>query len=104
MPHGCIMIFGWHWTGCRNRGTCGRDRPAISERANDQSVLTRRSKERIAKDNDAQWQSNRTEERRPARRERVRFSKRAAPEPVAPKIELGAARLPTRKAAFVEPM
>ncbi|HWC61338.1 MAG TPA: DNA polymerase ligase N-terminal domain-containing protein, partial [Verrucomicrobiae bacterium] len=38
----------------------GEDLPPISARADDQSVLTRRSMEKIATDNDAQWQSNRT--------------------------------------------
>src|SRR5437868_6508387 len=37
----------------------GDDLPAISPRSDDQSVLTRRSMNRIASDNDAQWQSNR---------------------------------------------
>src|SRR3569833_3551440 len=40
----------------------GKDLPAISPRADDQSVLTHRSMNRIASDNGAQWQSNRSSE------------------------------------------
>ena len=82
----------------------GDDLPAISARADDQSILTRRSMNRIASDNDAQWQSNRssqsatkpkpTERRASAQRERK-------PTEV---VQLTNTRLPKRKLAFIEPM
>jgi bifunctional non-homologous end joining protein LigD len=84
----------------------GEDSSELSARVEDQSVLTKRSLEKIAKDNDAQWQSNRSssspkpERRSPPQRE----SKRAGSRASAQKIELGSARLPKRKAEFVEPM
>lgn len=43
----------------------------LTPRQEDMSVLTRRSLARIAKDNDAQWQSNRTESPAPRRRKRA---------------------------------
>jgi bifunctional non-homologous end joining protein LigD len=86
----------------------GEDLPAISARSDDQSVLTHRSMNRIASDNDAQWQSNRGSQsttarpanklniRRPSAKPEVRFQQ--ADE------EITHSRLPTRKVAFVEPM
>ena len=95
----------------------GEDLPAISARSDDQSVLTRRSMKRIASDNDAQWQSNRSSERRaPARQERPSRSagrraptgrekkEAAAPSDIGETIHLNETRLPQRKLAFVEPM
>ena len=97
----------------------GKDMPAISPRADDQSVLTRRSMSRIASDNDAQWQSNRSSqsaagilpvERRasarrdhdsPDRREKSHGGKTST---VSETIQLSSARLPKRKLAFIEPM
>ena len=88
----------------------GEDLPEISARANDQSVLTRRSMSKIAKDNDAQWQSNRTQRAgaRPAPRSHLRKLPAA---PSAPELrfkqaedEINQSRLPKRKVAFVEPM
>ncbi len=82
----------------------GTDLPAIPDRSDDQSALTRRSMKKIASDNSAQWQSNRIKERRaPARREPVKREKRAGAQTGAP-IKLGDTRLPRRKPAFVEPM
>lgn len=82
----------------------GGDLPGFSARADDRSVLTKRSMSRIASDNDAEWQSNRTAERRPpTRREPSRISKRAGPALGAP-IELSGERLSKRKPGFVEPM
>lgn len=88
----------------------GEDTAAISERANDQSVLTRRSMKKIASDNDAQWQSNRSSEnksplstnhRSPTRRKEINHAKATpSPEP----IQFNTPRLPKRKPAFVEPM
>ena len=80
----------------------GQDLSAISARADDQSVLTRRSMHKIATDNDAQWQSNRGSERQTP----VRPQPISRPKPAldASKIELRSERLPKRKAAFVEPM
>src|SRR5579862_7349138 len=75
----------------------GSDLPGISARADDQSVLTKRSMDRIASDNDAQWQSNRTANRRSQpRREASRISKPSGQAPGAP-IELNGERLPKRK-------
>jgi bifunctional non-homologous end joining protein LigD len=84
----------------------GDDLPVISARADDQSVLTRRSMERIATDNDAQWQSNRQSENaatrpvsratRPSEKPEVRFKQA--------EDEITHSRLPKRKPEFVEPM
>ncbi len=89
----------------------GADLPEISERADDQSALTRRSMKRIASDDSAQWQSNRAAERRaPARREIVRQANRAGSDHCGggtgsgSPIKLEHTRLPRRKAAFIEPM
>ena len=80
----------------------GTDLKGISARADDQSVLTRRSMTKIASDNDAQWQSNRVAERRTSARH-LRLKKPARQALGAP-IKLSGERLPRRKAAFVEPM
>jgi bifunctional non-homologous end joining protein LigD len=86
----------------------GEDLPDISTRADDQSVLTKRSMKKIAIDNDAQWQSNRGQEnitgrsinrlniRRPSARPEVRFKQAEQ--------EINHSRLPKRKAEFVESM
>lgn len=82
----------------------GSDLPGISARADDQSVLTRRSMDKIASDNDAQWQSNRSANRRaPVRREPLRAKKRVKQEIGSP-VKLSGERLPKREAGFVEPM
>src|SRR5678815_3055581 len=67
------------------------DLPPWSARAENQSVLTRRSLERIATDDDAQWQSDRPAarsktplERRPQARPVSRRAVRAGPEAGAP--------------------
>lgn len=80
----------------------GENLPQISPRADDQSALTRRSMKKIAADNDAQWQSNRQAARQSTARPLSRRQRTA--KPAAPKIELSAARLAKRTAAFVEPM
>jgi bifunctional non-homologous end joining protein LigD len=80
----------------------GEDMRAISERAEDQSVLTRRSMARIARDNDAQWESDRRAERRTVSNANVRADKAVRAPTALPGIK--AERLPKRKAAFVEPM
>jgi bifunctional non-homologous end joining protein LigD len=85
----------------------GEDIPAISARSDDQSVLTRRSMNRIASDNDAQWQSNRTKDvivrrarpvtaPRPSRHPEVRFKQTEE--------EVNHSRLPRREVEFIEPM
>jgi len=89
----------------------GDDLPAISARADDQSILTRRSMNRIASDNDAQWQSNRSsqraagilpaEKRAPAQREKNNSRKTSN---LGETIHLDNPRLPKRKLAFIEPM
>lgn len=81
----------------------GDDSPPISSRADDQSVLSRRSMDKIASDNDAQWRSNRAERRAPARPGAVRCKQRAEPGLGAP-IKLEETRLPSRKPAFLDPM
>jgi bifunctional non-homologous end joining protein LigD len=87
------------------------DLPPWSARAENQSVLTRRSLERIATDDDAQWQSDRPAarsktplERRPQARPVSRRAVRAGPEAGAPVAKIDRARLPKRPAEFVEPM
>ncbi|MBC8096493.1 MAG: ATP-dependent DNA ligase [Akkermansiaceae bacterium] len=85
-----------------------RDVPAISARAEDQSILTRRSLQQIATDNDAQWQSNRIAERvagprSPARHKSASLTRRSQPQPSAPPTST-LPRLPKRDAEFVEPM
>ncbi len=82
----------------------GNDLPGISARADDQSALTRRSMDRIASDNDAQWQSNRTAERRTSARPKPLKTKNAAEQALGTPIKLSGERLPRRKAAFVEAM
>ena len=93
----------------------GSDLPAISARADDQSVLTRRSMQKIASDNNAQWQSNRSATRRAPARFKI-AGRRATSRPQAAKnakpaepalgepIKLDRERFPKRNAAFVEPM
>jgi bifunctional non-homologous end joining protein LigD len=96
----------------------GEDIAAISPRSDDQSVLTRRSMNRIASDNDAQWQSNRNSQRAPgilqaerpapARQERrtpARDKKNnGETSDIGEHIHLNETRLPKRKLEFVEPM
>ncbi|HLX71865.1 MAG TPA: DNA polymerase ligase N-terminal domain-containing protein, partial [Verrucomicrobiae bacterium] len=82
----------------------GSDLPGISARADDQSALTRRSMDRIASDNDAQWQSNRTAQRRTSARPKPLKTKNAAEQALGTPIKLSGERLPRRKAAFVEAM
>jgi bifunctional non-homologous end joining protein LigD len=100
----------------------GEDTAPVSPRAEDQSVLTKRSLQQIATDNDAQWQSDRIAER--AERPRVLSdggkhasirstgkSKTGLKEPGAkvsrssstPKLA-DTRRLPARSAEFVDPM
>ena len=81
----------------------GDDLPSISTRADDQSVLTRRSMKKIAADNDAQWQSNRQTTPSTTRRTPAPPPRAQRPSPP-PKISLSSDRLPKRKPAFVEPM
>ena len=79
----------------------GGNLPAISARAEDQSVLTKRSMKRIATDDDAQWQSNREEDVavRPGGKPKNTTSVKM------PEARLiGDSRLPKRRVAFVEPM
>ena len=85
----------------------GEDAPPISARAEDQSALTKRSLQKIAIDNDAQWQSNRIAERAAklpslsARNRKAGKPQKSSPSTVDLK---SAGRLPKRKAEFVEPM
>jgi len=81
----------------------GGNLPEFSARAEDQSVLTRRSMKKIATDNDAQWQSNRIAQRAssslPERRAPARPERKSA-EPAG----VSTTRLSRRKLEFVEPM
>lgn len=118
------------WTLVRMRGSdakpqwlllkSGSDVKPISPRADDQSVLTRRTMKQIATQNKAQGESH-----RPASKGRARHAVRAAvvsrrsggqrtARPTIPKLEPGTpsmaeanvnvTRLPKRKAGFIEPM
>jgi bifunctional non-homologous end joining protein LigD len=89
--------------------------PELSPRAEDQSVLTKRSLRKIADDNDAQWQSNRIAERAKTRsrlperrsvtrREAEPRSKRAAADQDDSEVEIKRTHLPKRLAEFVDPM
>src|SRR3569833_2674166 len=82
----------------------GEDLPAISARSDDQSILTRRSMNRIASDNAAQWQSNRSSQSttKPKPTERRASARRARTTPEA--VQLTNTRLPKRKLAVIEPM
>jgi len=80
----------------------GSDLTAITARADDQSVLTRRSMQKIASDNNAQWQSDRVTARRSAARHVI--SRKPATVKTATPVELDHTRLPKRKAVFIEPM
>ncbi|HWD92381.1 MAG TPA: non-homologous end-joining DNA ligase [Verrucomicrobiae bacterium] len=86
----------------------GDDLPEISARADDQSVLTKRSMKKIAEENDAQWQSNRKAQPTIRQTTRELIVKTAARMPEAhlkqAEEEIKKSRLPKRKAAFVEPM
>lgn len=86
----------------------GEELPPFSARAEDQSVLTKRSLKRIAQDNDAQWQSNRaTDTSSKPRASTGRVATKPKPsssESAGPKAELNLPRMPKRKAEFVEPM
>jgi len=89
----------------------GNDTPPISARAEDQSVLSKRTLKQIAEANDAQWQSNRSTANgrataSVARRNILRSAKRLSSEaaPARPETEINRARLPKRKVEFVEPM
>ena len=97
----------------------GEDLPQISARADDQSVLTRRSMKKIASENDAQWQSNRpaqraagilpAERRAPARPDHQPHPERRSPtrrekNNTAAPTQLPTTNLPSRKVEFVDPM
>ncbi|MGN6644854.1 MAG: non-homologous end-joining DNA ligase [Verrucomicrobiota bacterium] len=86
----------------------GEELPPFSARAEDQSVLTKRSLKRIAQDNDAQWQSNRATDTgskpRASTGRAAAKPKRSSSENANSKAELNLPRLPKRKAEFVEPM
>lgn len=89
----------------------GDDAPAVPARAENQSVLTRRSLRQIAADNDAQWQSNRLDQRakaslpRPSKLPRSRTHSRPSPAKVPERNTLSnLGRLPPQKPGFIEPM
>ncbi|HYG21684.1 MAG TPA: non-homologous end-joining DNA ligase [Verrucomicrobiae bacterium] len=92
-----------------------KDARPISARAEDQSVLTRRSLQQIAIDNDAQWQSNRIAERAQKSAAQlptngngaaVRTAARAPRKASSPaaRADLKTPRLPARPVEFAEPM
>jgi len=82
------------------------DVPEFSQRAENHSVLTKRTMEQIASANGEQWQSNRPastpKSRLRERLDRIRARKTSTPTLPAPELETD--RLPRRKPAFVEPM
>jgi len=84
----------------------GGDVPEFSQRAENHSVLTKRTMEQIASANGEQWQSNRPastpKSRLRERLDRIRARKTSTPTLPAPELETD--RLPHRKPAFVEPM
>lgn len=111
------------WTLVRMHGRKDADKPQwlllksgteikpFSKTAEDQSALTRRSMNRIASDNDAEWTSNRAdsaEEKKatPARRSAKRRQQSKTNSHAKPDNVLGASaeKLPRTKAEFVEPM
>ena len=79
----------------------GENLSPFSARAEDQSVLTKRSMKRIATDNDAQWQSNR--KGASSNSPKVRPTPTRAARPAKP-VKFSDARLPNRKPGFVDPM
>jgi bifunctional non-homologous end joining protein LigD len=86
-----------------------QDVPPLSARAEDQSVLTKRTLKQIATDNDAQWQSDRPAESKPPRwsappRETAKTAKPTKAKSNPPSPDLNLPRLPKRKPEFVEPM
>ncbi|MEW6155928.1 MAG: non-homologous end-joining DNA ligase, partial [Verrucomicrobiota bacterium] len=76
----------------------GADTRPISKRADDQSVLTKRSMKQIAAENTAQWQSNRTQRPKISRLVPLRQSRSVIPDADA------FASLPKSKARFISPM
>src|SRR6185437_9356914 len=87
----------------------GDDSPPFSPRADDSSVLTRRSMQRIAEDNDAQWQSNRSAKTpkisaRPPGNGTAGGTPAARLRPQQVEKIVTESRLPKRKVEFVEPM
>lgn len=93
----------------------GDDAEEIPSRKDDQSALTRRSMKQIARDDDAQWQSNRRVQGSSALLRIPKLSRTSLPaaasrakvprsNPGAPKAVLGNTRVGKRSAAFVEPM
>lgn len=102
------------WTMVRMRRSENDDKPQwlllksgesarpISARAEDQSVLTRRSLKQIANAGDAVWQSDRPATS--ARPQSTQGQKRSEPRKPAATVELKLRRLPRRKAEFIEPM
>jgi bifunctional non-homologous end joining protein LigD len=81
----------------------GGDMEPLSARADDRSVVSKRSLAQIAGAADREWQSDRAAARSVKRAEPVlRKSRRAEAAPSRPEVNLG--RLPRARPAFVEPM
>jgi bifunctional non-homologous end joining protein LigD len=73
----------------------GEDAPPISKRAEDQSVVSRKSMEQIASGNSPQWQSNR--QTTPVKKAKPVMN-------VSPAIGADLSKLPCEKPRFVQPM
>jgi len=77
----------------------------ISKKRDDESAKTGRTMKQIARDRDAEWQSNRGDDRAPTLRDRVReaVAKKSGPGNEASRGDRPG-KLPTAKARFIEPM
>lgn len=75
----------------------GDDAPRLSARNKDKSALTKRSLEKIASQNTAQWRSNRTSKATLTKPIRPRRTRRAL-------LKADRTKLPAAKPRFVEPM
>jgi bifunctional non-homologous end joining protein LigD len=88
----------------------GASMKPISKKRDDQSVKTGRTMAQIAAQKDAEWQSNREDEKKPTLKSRIKAAlKKKAQEPEDdapgdPAISKALAKLPKAKPRFIEPM
>ena len=83
----------------------------ISKKRDDQSVKTGRTMAQIAAQKDAEWQSNRTDDKKPSLKTRIKSAlkkkaqeQRQSADSDSAEIDKALAKLPKAKAQFVEPM
>jgi bifunctional non-homologous end joining protein LigD len=83
----------------------------ISKKRDDQSVKTGRTMAQIAAQRDAEWQSNREDDKKPSLKSRIKSAlkkkREEAPEsekPSGAEVSKALAKLPKAKAQFIEPM